>query len=381
MKRILLMAIIACLFTTHSHAQNTGYSITGRIQGLPDGVKFFLIRSTDLGTADTLANVKSKNQQFSFTGEIPLVAELVFVKMDTSEVKLNSKRDSWVRLLLDNSKIIIIGELQRWPEVAIKGSVPTEDYENYINVITDTLNKLNKVIESAKDDSSLIAQAKRQYSIFLLKRFEEKPNSYATPLLMIYSYLKTEDAEPAYSKLTTLIKGSFYGKKLLTNINAEKASRTIAIGNEIPDFSIQTVLGKSESVKNMIRQSQFTLIDFWASWCAPCRADIPNMKKVYNEFHKKGFNIISVSTDTNKEAWRKALKEDQTPWINGIQLSQVSKSIFNIMAIPAYILVDNKGVIIDIDYTKYEGKRFIISEEGGLSGEDLHKAIANLIRE
>ncbi|MNL37310.1 Thiol-disulfide oxidoreductase ResA [compost metagenome] len=138
-------------------------------------------------------------------------------------------------------------------------------------------------------------------------------------------------------------------------------------------------------------KSKYTLIDFWAWWCAPCRADIPNLKKVYTAFQNNGFNILSISTDPNEFKWKQALREENTSWTNGIQEGNPSKNIFGIIAIPAYILLNDKAEIIQMDMNStlfakntlgtMNGSQVFLkdSKKRGLRGDDLYQVIEGLL--
>lgn len=113
----------------------------------------------------------------------------------------------------------------------------------------------------------------------------------------------------------------------------------------------QTIVGKTatnEDVQIALTdtQARYTIIDFWASWCQPCHAEIPNLKAIYKRFHPQGLNIIGISTDRNVEDWRCSLQEVKEPWNNYIDLARQMTKQYEIKYIPAIFVVDNKGIII-----------------------------------
>lgn len=98
--------------------------------------------------------------------------------------------------------------------------------------------------------------------------------------------------------------------------------------------------------------SKVTLIDFWASWCKPCREENPKVVALYNEFHKKGLNIISVSLDKNAEDWKKAIQKDGLTWTQVSNLKEMKDPIaiqYGITQIPTTFLLDSNGTIVAID--------------------------------
>jgi thiol-disulfide isomerase/thioredoxin len=111
------------------------------------------------------------------------------------------------------------------------------------------------------------------------------------------------------------------------------------------------VKGKPVSLSSKIGP-RLLLIDFWAGWCAPCRQENPNVLKVYNEYKKKGFDIIGVSLDRTKDDWEKAIKDDKLPWTQVSDLNYFNSAaakLYNVASIPANFLLDEKGVIVAVN--------------------------------
>ena len=107
--------------------------------------------------------------------------------------------------------------------------------------------------------------------------------------------------------------------------------------------------GKPVSVMSMIAENQYTLVDFWASWCGPCRAEMPNVVAAYDKYHEKGFEVVGVSLDEDKKAWLAAIEKLQMPWP---QLSDLKgwncegAVLYKIQSIPSNLLVDQQGKIV-----------------------------------
>lgn len=117
-----------------------------------------------------------------------------------------------------------------------------------------------------------------------------------------------------------------------------------------PDFKAPTPNGKLVSLTENLGKA--TLIDFWASWCSPCRQENPNVVSLYNEFHSKGLNIISVSLDENKGSWTKAIEEDKLSWTQVSNLKEMKDPIalqYGVTQIPTTFLLDASGKIVAID--------------------------------
>lgn len=130
----------------------------------------------------------------------------------------------------------------------------------------------------------------------------------------------------------------------------------VSIGSSIKDFTAKNLEDKEFNLSTVLKANDYVLVEFWASWCGPCRAEIPHMKKAYENFKNKGFEIVSFSLDHEKERWIKASKEEKLPWINtGDLLAHKSPVVkmYGVSGIPANFLVDKKGTIVAKDLRKH----------------------------
>lgn len=141
-----------------------------------------------------------------------------------------------------------------------------------------------------------------------------------------------------------------------------------APGNKFVDIEENDLQGKPHKLSEYVGKGNYVLIDFWASWCGPCRAEMPNVKAAYEKYHAKGFEIVGLSFDQKQEAWEKAVKDMNLNWIHLSDLKgwqTVAGSTYGVMSIPASILVDPNGVIV----------------AEGLRGEALGKKLAEIYGE
>ncbi|MBL7753543.1 MAG: AhpC/TSA family protein [Chitinophagaceae bacterium] len=154
-------------------------------------------------------------------------------------------------------------------------------------------------------------------------------------------------ADSLINTLQGKAKTCYYGQECIKLLSKQKA---VTKGYKAPDFTLKDSSGKAYTLSKL--KSKYILIDFWASWCGPCKAEIPHMKQAYAKYHSKGFEILSVSIDAKEDAWRQALRQFQMPWIHVLDIRGQKGStmdLYHTPSIPKTLLIDAQGMIIDTD--------------------------------
>jgi thiol-disulfide isomerase/thioredoxin len=233
---------------------------------------------------------------------------------------------------------------------------------------TVTLNKINK-------ESEVI---QKEFKNFFQKYADSHPKSLLS-LYMIQTMFRNPDFDLAKTKkmfnaLDKDLQNTSIGKKIkeqFDQLSGKPTSTTAAtdakptVGNVAPDFSATTPDGKKVSLKESL--GKVTLIDFWASWCGPCRQENPNVLAAYNKYHDKGFNIIGISLDDNGDKWKEAIAKDKLSWTQVSNLKKWADPIalmYKIEQIPSSFLLDSSGKIVATD----------------LRGEELNAKIESLLK-
>lgn len=335
---------------------NNSFTVTGDIEGIPNGdsVLLLIIPRNDVPSAtsffaDTMVTTATGGQ-FTFKGEVEDVgdARLVFKK--------TGQRPESITLFLEAGEIHVAGKIEEPDQMQVTGT-PNNDDLTVHRISEQKLYADLRPIQEALRDSSLtedkqkqlqqrvseIRESIRQNRIAFI---QNKPNSYAAPLYLrlLEDNLELDSLTQLYSNLGPAIKATPYARGTSDKIAARKRTQ---IGQPAPSFSSVNQAGDSVHFHDF--KGKYVLIEFWASWCVPCRAENPNLLKAFQEFQPLGFEILGVSMDTDKVKWVTAIEADHLSWTNVSELKGFGDPIaqlYGVQPIPDNFLVDPDGIII-----------------------------------
>ncbi|MCD0487777.1 AhpC/TSA family protein [Pedobacter sp. MC2016-14] len=369
MIRTLITAMLG-MFAFTASAQD-GFVVQGKLYEAQEGQKVLLNYTLERKLVRDTAVLK--NGTFQFTGKVdyPTRANIIMplTSMGITTGSLNSKE-----FMLENTRITITGkDLQN---ATVTGGKTQSDYlklramlkpvQEEMNPISAKLRELYKAGDiKAADPFAAQMEALRKKATAIEEEFVLKnPDSYISLNLVLSRMTNIDETKlgPLYEALSPGMKASPNGKYIGERL---ALANNVGIGKTALDFVQKDLNGKSISLSSF--KGKYVLIDFWASWCGPCRQENPNLLKAYDKFKDKKFEILSISMDNNKEAWAKAIKEDGLPWIHLCDFKGPTNAVavlYDVKVIPQNFLVGPDGKILAKD----------------LHGKDLDKMLTELIR-
>lgn len=352
--RYLLLFILPFLFIACDNDTNS-YTIEGTTQGLPDGARVYFYKLDTNGQPKVIDTVIVQNNRFVS----------VFPKVDNASI--NYIKADYIKTNLyyfpENSNLKATLFKDKASESSITGSPQNDNYTAYqqeLNRLQQEQVNLNKKYtesrragntDEIRNTTVKINNTKNDITNHKLKFVDTNPNSiYAA--MVVSELINKREITPAIASqkinaLSPKVLASGVAKKVISTVNTMKASE---VGGVAPNFKAPTPEGELLSLKDVM--GEYTIIDFWASWCRPCRMENPNVVRVYEEYHDKGLNIISVSLDraNQKDRWIKAIKDDKMNWHHVSNLKFWNDPIakqYGVRSIPATFLLDKEGNIID----------------------------------
>ena len=377
---LLLLPFILFMACTNSNSATAGFELNGNL-GNSHGEHLYLEQLSPTGIKKIDSVTVDGNGEFKMS---PVIKEIGFFRLSIAE------KNFATFIFSPNEKVSVTGMANDLGNTyQVDGSVDSKLFWDVNQVSAksyrqrDSLQKMFQAyVNTEKDSSKVEAMSKKleaPYTALVnshneyLKNFIEK-NSTSFASLAAIQQLKAEDFLSTYLKLDEALfakyPNSAYVKSFHESIAAQKqaaeADKKLAVGQPAPDITMNTPEGKPLSLSSL--KGKVVLLDFWASWCRPCRMENPNVVAAYNKYKSKGFDVFSVSLDKELEPWKAAIAKDNLTWPNHVcdfkfWQSPVVK-LYNFNGIPTNVLIDKNGIII--------GK--------SLRGEELDKKLEEIFK-
>lgn len=346
-------ALILLCIGTDVYSQSISYRLKGHIKNWPQTQKVYLqYFKNGLAISDSTIAQQGK---FEFRGTLD---EPVAVNVYTPAVGPH-RRDNYQLFLGEGTTLLQHSDSLR--AASLEGPEVALEYRRFEEEVTPIrMERVELMLQAQKlrneKDSEQYKAIEKQYA-----------DKLAELLQAYHSFIEEHPASPVSLKLINELAGTSHSDtalyaqfkrldpQLLNSPSGrdigekfERGTRT-SVGQKLANFTAPDTTGNPLSLEEITKNSKLTLVEFWASWCSPCRAENPNLVKLYDEYHDQGFDIIAVSLDRSAASWKNAIAKDGLPWHHVSNLQYWKDPIaqqFNINAVPDSFLLDSNGIIV-----------------------------------
>lgn len=352
MRRFLYLFITLIIFSCTSKDE---FTLKGNAYGFEDGTKVYLFEVDQNNQAVAKDTLEVKNEKFQ--ASYPKVADIPLNYLNIEGANAN------IVFFVENENLTAQIYKDSIEASQVLGGKQNELYNEFFKA-SRNFNKRKEALsvsfEKARQeqDDMIVNELRNENMAILNEEIEYKrqfvaqnSNSLFGLMLLSELYYKEEITAPEVTQIIEGLSPKMASHLLVTDLKEKiEITKKADIGGIAPNFEAPSPNGENISLNQSL--GKYTLIDFWASWCRPCRAENPNVVKVYEKYHDKGFNIISVSLDKEgqKDRWIQAIKDDNMNWFHVSNLQFWQDPIarqYNVRSIPSTFLLDEEGRIID----------------------------------
>lgn len=359
-----LLPLAALIFIASACDTTPKFTIDGTIDGQQAG-NVFLIQEKNQAL-DTISRSAVNNGKFTLSGQVDSITE-AFVVIEGKE--------NFSLIFVENAKYTAALNAENPIENKITGSKNQEIFNQFITISAERQKEMMQMSQDyqaameAKDAEKISEIEKRSNELYTTTSAQEdalvkaNPDSYVSAFIIALKVkrLEYDELKSLYDGLTPAVQASVPGKNIAEYLQMLAPT---ANGQIAPDFTLNTPAGQPLSMHSI--KGKVKIIDFWASWCAPCREVNPEMVEIYKEFKPKGLEILGVSLDNDKDAWTQAIKDDKLTWlqVSDLQGSAELTKQYAVTGIPHTLILDENNVIV----------------AKNLKGEKLKEKIAELLK-
>lgn len=363
---IVLQLLVGC-------QSNDGYVIKGELAGAPENEWIYLM---DVDQHQYYDSVQLHDGRFEFRGKVnlPELRKIIFYKDPTQRIY------GWANILcipvyVENSEILVSIPFAEMPSklakkvpasLRIEGSGVHDLYQGYIQQIEPLNLKFDGVFDQYRQvyyrgkgseqdvikcvkEMDMLRDSIYHYGVDFIRKHGDSPvATYVVNKLAVERYGR-EEAQRVLELFSPQVRTGEMGEQLEKTL----IGKTLYVNDMMPDFLVLDINLNEKRLSECVHKGRYTLVELWASWCGPCRHDIPRLKETYKRFHEKGFDIVSVSIDDEMDKWKSAVSREGMEWTQvcgakGVKYGKECMQAFGVNAVPSGFLIDPQGKVIDV---------------------------------
>lgn len=354
-----LFYALAISFLFFSCKNFNGYKISGEIKNA-DQTKVFLedIFNGPPAIIDTTTVINNTFQlkNYSTRG----IYRLRFGQVEDNSIYLFIEEKDDIKVIAD------LKDLSKYKVIGSKASTSIAKLmstsKNNFAELSKTIRELKVATPATKDSlETVFSNGKKKHIDFIKQFVDKEPNNDVACFALTFLGPLMKDEIPYLVSITNKLHEADPNSKYITSTYDQlkkyrdkllaESEGGVALNTQAPNIVLLSPNGDTIQLKNL--QGNYVLVDFWASWCQPCRMENPNVVALYNKYHAQGFEVFSVSLDANEDQWKKAIAKDGLVWKNhGCDFSgwnSAPAQMYSVKSIPATFLLDKKGKVIAKD--------------------------------
>ena len=344
-----LLLLLTVLVTISACQKQPQFTINANIDGLEDSVTVYLY---DNSVRDEVDSVKALDGKVSFTGVVTEpTLHYIIVRSDDGDVRY---RSFW----LENTEITITGNIDELDKADVIGSEVQKQqakYDAQVSYLTVLFDSLYALYNPNNPEQA--AELEVQIDSLMFIESQEKVKFVkANPDFFLSAYIAkrlvrnipAEQGQEVYDALSETQQQTKYGQAAKEFLELNK---NLTVGDSYEELSLPNAQGETVSLSSL--KGNYVLIDFWASWCNPCRRESPYLKQAYEAYNAKGFEIYGVSLDGDANKWIEAIAEDEMTWANVLadgEFDSKAAMVYGVKYIPFNYLISPEGEIIGMHF-------------------------------